>query len=51
MKFITKNSAHSILHTGYKEKYTEKIMNTKFFGLQTYNHINWQNDIEEIIPK
>jgi len=29
MKFITKNSSHSTLHIGYKEKYTEKIMNTK----------------------
>jgi hypothetical protein len=26
-------------------------VNTEFFGLQIYNHINWKNCIEEIIPK
>jgi len=51
IKFITKNSSHSTLHISYKEKYTEKMMNTKFFGLQTDNHINWKNHIEEMIPK
>ena len=30
MKFITKNSSHSTLYTGYKEKYREVIVNTKF---------------------
>lgn len=29
MKFITKNSPHYTLYTGYKEKYTEEIVNTK----------------------
>jgi hypothetical protein len=29
MKFITMNSSHSTLYTGYKEKYTEEIVNTK----------------------
>ena len=38
MKFKTKNSSHSALHTGYKEKYIEETMNTKFLGLQTDNH-------------
>ena len=33
MKFITKNSAHSTLHVGCKEKYIEKTVNTKFLGL------------------
>jgi len=51
MKFITKNSSHSTLHIDYKEKCTEKMMNTKFFGLQTDNHVNWKNHIEEMIPK
>jgi len=50
MKFITKNSSHSTLHICYKEKYTEKVMNTKFFSLQTDNHINWKNHTEEMIP-
>jgi len=50
MKFITKNSAHSTLHIGYKEKYIEGTVNTKFLGLQTDN-INWKNCSEEMIPK
>jgi hypothetical protein len=29
IKFITKNSLHSTLYTGYKEKYTEEMVNTK----------------------
>ena len=51
MKFISKNSAHSTLHIGYKEKYIEERMNTKFLGLHIDNHINWKNHIEEMIPK
>jgi len=31
VKFITKNSSHSTLHTGYKEKYIEET-NTEFLG-------------------
>ena len=50
-KFITKNSAHSTLHIGYKEKYMEETVNTKFLGLQIDNHINWKNHIEEMTPK
>ena len=34
MKFITKNSSHSTLHTGYKEKYLKETVNSKFPGLQ-----------------
>ena len=49
MKFITKNSSHSTSHIGYKEKYIEETVNTKFFGLQIDNHINWKNHIEEMI--
>ena len=30
MKFITRNSSHSTLHIGYKEKYLEAAANTKF---------------------
>ena len=40
MKFITKNSSHSALHVGYKEKYIEEILTSKFIGLQIDNHIN-----------
>ena len=33
MKFITRNSSHSTLHIGYKEKCLEETVNTKFLGL------------------
>jgi hypothetical protein len=49
MKFITKNSSHSTLHIGYKEKYIEETVNTKFLALQIDNHINWKNHTEEMI--
>jgi len=42
MKFITKNSPHSILHICYKEKYVEETMNAKYLGLQIDNHISWK---------
>jgi hypothetical protein len=50
IKFITKNSSHSTLHIGHKEKYVEGKVNTKFLGLQTDNHINWKAQIEQIDP-
>jgi hypothetical protein len=51
MKFITKNSTHSTLHIGYKEKYIEETMNTKYLGLLIGNHINSKNHTEWLIPK
>ena len=51
MKYITQNSSHSTLHIGYREKYIEETVCTKFLGLQIDNHINWKNHIEEMIPK
>jgi len=51
MKFITRNSSHSTLHIGYKEKYVEETVNTKFLGLQIDNHINWKNHKQKMIPK
>ena len=51
MKFITKSTSHSTLHIGYKQKYIEEMMNTKFLGLQIYNHSNWKNHVEQMIPK
>jgi len=51
MKFITKNSSHSTLCIGYKEKYIEDSVNTKFLGLPIDNHINWKNHIEQMIPE
>jgi hypothetical protein len=40
MEFITKNSSHSTLHTGYKEKYIKEKVNTSFLGLQINTHLN-----------
>jgi len=51
MKFITKNSSHSILHIGGKEKCTDETMHTKFLDIQIDNHINWKNHFEQMIPK
>jgi hypothetical protein len=51
MKLVTKNSSHSTLHIGYKEKYVKETMNTKFCGLQIDNHINWKNHIVALISK
>jgi len=51
MKLITQNSSHSTFHIGYRQKYTEETVHTKFLGLQIDNHINWKNHIEEMIPK
>jgi len=50
MKFLTKNSSHSIFHTGFKEKYKEETVNTKFLHLQIDNYVNWKNRIEQMIP-
>jgi len=50
MKLISKNSSHSTLHIGYKEKYIKETMATEFLGLQIDNHINWKNDIAQMIP-
>jgi hypothetical protein len=51
MKFINKNSSHSALHIGQKEKYTEQTVKTKFLGLQIDNHINWKNHTEQMSPE
>ena len=46
MKCTRKNSAHSTLHTGYKEKYIDETVNTKFLGLKIDNNIKWKNRTE-----
>jgi hypothetical protein len=51
MKFTTKNSPQSTLHIGYKEKYIEETVITKFLVIQIENHINWKNHTEQMIPK
>jgi hypothetical protein len=50
MKFIRNNSC-STYHFGYKENNVEEAVNTEFLGLQFYNHRNWKNHIEQMIPK
>jgi hypothetical protein len=49
VKFITKNSSLSILHICFKEKYIKERGNTKFLGLQIYNHLNLKNHIKQMI--
>jgi hypothetical protein len=51
MKFITNNSSQSALCIGYKEKHTEKTVNTTFCGLQIDNHLKWMNHIQQMMPK
>jgi len=43
MKFKTNNSSHSTQCIGYKEKYIEEAVNTKFLGLQIDIHLDWKN--------
>jgi hypothetical protein len=45
-----KNSLHT-LSIGYKEKYVEGSVNTKFLGLQIDNHLNWKNRTDQVVPK
>jgi hypothetical protein len=47
-KFKPRISSHSALCIGYKEKYVEETVNTKFLGLQTENHINWKKKLSPI---
>ena len=51
MKFITKNSSHSICYIGYKEKYIEETNSTKFITSEIDNHIKWKSHIKQGIFK
>jgi hypothetical protein len=51
VKFITKNSPQYPLGIGYNDKCVEESINTKFLGLQIYNHLNWKNHIDQLVPK
>jgi hypothetical protein len=51
MNFITKNSPQYPLNVGYNDKYIEEGVNTEFLGLQSDNHLNWKNHIDQLIPK
>jgi hypothetical protein len=48
IKFIT-NHHSMILKIGYDEKYVEESINTKYLGLQIYNH--WKNHTDLMICK
>jgi hypothetical protein len=51
MKFVTKNLPHCVLTIGYKDKYIEEVVNTKFLGIHLDNHLNWKDHTDQIIPK
>jgi mannose/fructose/N-acetylgalactosamine-specific phosphotransferase system component IID len=51
MKFVTKNLPYCALTIGYKDKYIEEVVNTKFLGMHLDNHLNCNNHIDQIIPK
>jgi hypothetical protein len=51
MKFVTKNMPHCALTTGYKDKYIEEIVSTKFLGIHLDNHLNWKDHNDQITPK
>ena len=46
VEFVTKNSSYYTLLICYEENQIDETVNTKFLGLQIYNHINWKNNIE-----
>jgi hypothetical protein len=51
IKFVTNNSPQCALSIGYNGKYVEESANTKFLGLQSDNHLNWKNRIDQMITK
>jgi hypothetical protein len=53
MKFTIKNSSHSTLHIGYKEKYEyiKETENTKFLDIEIDSHLTWKNHTEQMISK
>jgi hypothetical protein len=50
MKSVTNNSPHCTLTTGCKDTYIEETVNTKFFGLYLDNHLNWKDNIDQMVP-
>jgi hypothetical protein len=50
MKVVTSNSPHCALTVGYKDKYIEETVNSKFLGIHLDNHVNWKDHIEQMVP-
>jgi hypothetical protein len=50
-EIVTNKPPQYDLKIVYNEKYIEELINTKFFGLQIDNHLNWKNHIDLMIPK
>jgi hypothetical protein len=42
---------HCALTIGYKDKYTEEVVNITFIDIHLDNHLNWKDHIDQIIPK
>jgi hypothetical protein len=51
IKFVTKNMPHCALTIGYKDKYIEAVVSTKFLGIHFDNHLNWKDYNDQIIPQ
>jgi hypothetical protein len=51
LKFATNNRTYYALTIGHKNKFIEEEVCLKFLGIQTDNHLNWKNHIDQIIPK
>jgi hypothetical protein len=51
MKFGTSISSHCAVTVGYKGKYIEERVKSKFLVLRLDNHLNWKENIDQMIPK
>jgi hypothetical protein len=51
MEFVMNNSPLRALTIGYKDKYIEETVNTRFLGLQLHNHLNLKNHIDQMTTK
>jgi hypothetical protein len=50
-KICNNNSPQYPLNIGYNDNYIEETVNTKYFGLQTDDHLNWKTHIDQLVPK
>ena len=49
--FKVANASHWAWRTGYKVKYVQETLSTKFLGLQTDNFLNFKSHIRQTIRK